>query len=703
MNLQVPRSGDGAYELGGLPSTSAPSATTNEAAQSPLSSPPAPALPTTAAPEAEATSAPTAQQAEAQAQNPEPAPEAQATAPPKPKRKRRKGRRWDVPSWGVSLMVHLAVLISMAMAVTNVAPELIASLDAAMIDTELSEKQANELLHIDADPTDAERSEAIDTSSLMAFNTSPTPNINSRPVEQTEDRSLRSIVPVSIPTSTTATLPTDTASLEDFSGSGRFSGDVTRTTGDIGEALDQLAREILAQLQKSKVTVVWLFDESGSMKDDQRAIRDKFDRVMSQLNIHAEADAKSASALQHAIVSYGENIHFDYARPTNDLNFIHQAIDRIPIDESGIEHTMAAIINTVNYFDRRIEKDRRILLVIATDESGDEGDLVESAQQVVTHRQVPVYILGRQAMFGYPTLRLQWKDPVTGDTYWPRIDRGPEAPGLENIQYDGLYRDRREEQPSGFAPYELARIVKASGGIYFILPTSENDRVRQRERAYSMDTLQEYIPDGRSRKEYSAIVASSALRRTIVEVADLTQKNFGFQENYPIEPAALAEAIRQEVPKVDVQLQDLLEIEKRLRALEGARDRDPSQRWKAHYDLMLAQVVTYQVKAYEYRACLQEMVTLARQGKLVPKTKPGPTKLVEWALRHSKEKKAPESETAKKYEEAERLLKQVIERHPKTPWADFAQTELDRGFGCDRSEWVVHPDYRKRAENVPKF
>jgi hypothetical protein len=72
-------------------------------------------------------------------------------------------------------------------------------------------------------------------------------------------------------------------------------------------------------------------------------------------------------------------------------------------------------------------------------------------------------------------------------------------------------------------------------------------------------------------------------------------------------------------------------------------------------------------------------------------------------INHSGKKKAPPAETQKKYAQAEALLNQVIADHPDSPWADLAQTTLNRGLGCDWAEWNVHPDYDKRAKLVPKF
>jgi hypothetical protein len=74
-----------------------------------------------------------------------------------------------------------------------------------------------------------------------------------------------------------------------------------------------------------------------------------------------------------------------------------------------------------------------------------------------------------------------------------------------------------------------------------------------------------------------------------------------------------------------------------------------------------------------------------------------------WELHHSKAPKAPKEETAKKYAEATKLLQLVIERHPKTPWADLAQDELNRGLSVQRSEWAHSPRYNERAKLVPKY
>lgn len=645
----------------------------------------------------------------------EPATEAKAEpkpeAPPRPKvRRPRRGApvwRWDAPSWGVSLMVHVAVLVALALMAVGSRPDLmLGSIDAGAIDSNRSD--ADDLTAILETPSDEFSELAVGdaTSILSPGAPSATPAIRAETAVVSESRSLAGLVSVTVPTPSNILLPSAGAMNIDLSGGRRISGETGRQTDGYGEALDQLAREILAHLANSRVTVLWVFDESGSMKDDQRTIRDRFDRVIGELRPRLSTDRRPAGDLEHAIVGFGETVHFEGPAPRADLEEIRQAIDSLRIDESGIENTMKAVFQTLErYSTRVIPKDRKILMVLITDESGDDGGLVEQARLALVNRGVTAYVLGRQSMFGYDKVRLLYKDPVTGDDYWPTITRGPETAGLEMLQWDGLWKDRHDEQPSGFAPYELARLVRDTGGIFFLLPNEEELRLRPNgERHYPFETLKEYSPDYSPRGDYASRVGQSELRRTMQEIIQLTRQDFGFERHFPVSLPELSQKIAQEVPKVDIQLKALFEIEKRLRAMEPARDKEASKRWQANYDLMLAQVVAFQVKAYEYRSCLAEMVSLGNQGKLVPKNPPVPNqRRTDWVIDHSGKKKAPNEETEKKYAEATRLLEQVIERHPETPWADLAQITLSRGLGCDWYEWNVHPDYTKRAELVPKF
>ena len=70
--------------------------------------------------------------------------------------------------------------------------------------------------------------------------------------------------------------------------------------------------------------------------------------------------------------------------------------------------------------------DRRLLIVLVTDESGDDGADVEEAREALMKHNVPLFVIGRQSLFGYAFAHHHFIDPVTKDVYHPLIRRGPE-------------------------------------------------------------------------------------------------------------------------------------------------------------------------------------------------------------------------------------------------------------------------------------
>src|SRR5262249_12496421 len=179
----------------------------------------------------------------------------------------------------------------------------------------------------------------------------------------------------------------------DLYGDGKIAGDPVFDVQEIGVALDQLAREILRHLKDHKLTVVWLFDESVSMQDDQRAILEKFDRVSSELKLNIDATKKSAGALNHAIAGFGQGLDYMLEKPREDIDQIGRAIKHLKIDPTGIENTMRAVREVAEHYANLVRKDRRVLMVLVTDESGDDGADVEEARQTLKRLKIPLYVI----------------------------------------------------------------------------------------------------------------------------------------------------------------------------------------------------------------------------------------------------------------------------------------------------------------------
>jgi hypothetical protein len=640
----------------------------------------------------------------------------------RPRRRRRVRLRYLMQAWAVSLVVHVVILSALAAATFT--PDVITKIinfDSALAGSRNGEI---EVLPIYADPDNIVRDQATGDENAATAGEPvqmltgdgggedsggaivaggvgtgrPTSTPRVRGVGKgriNEGSSLPGVKIDGLGASPLSLLPVAPAA--DLGGGGKIAGDPIFDVQEIGVALDQLAREILRHLKDHKLTVVWLFDESHSMQDDQKTILQKFDRVSSELKLNAEPKKKNAGALNHAIVGFGQGMDYVLGKPQDDIDQIGKAIKHLKVDSTGIENTMHAIREIVERYGALVKKDRRLLIVLVTDESGDDGTDLEEARQALKKYKVPLYVIGRQSLFGYPYAHHRFVDPVTKDVYHPVIRRGPETADIEVYQWDGLY-ERWDEQPSGFAPYELARLTKDSGGIYFVLPSEEFMRVRQREKAYSITQLKEYLPEYDNRLNYIEKRNSSPLRRLLYAIV-LEGKGLLYRRDFPIEPEELIKAAVEEGQKATVKLNVLLEIQKRLEELAKAREREPEKRWQAHYDLMLAQTVAFQVKAYEYRALMASIV----KATPIPKRPAGPDLVITWVVNHSKTPLAPKNETVKKYAEAERLLKEVIIRHAKTPWADLAQDTLNRGFSVQFDEWHHNAKYYERMQFVPKY
>ncbi len=243
-------------------------------------------------------------------------------------------------------MIHVVVLMILGAATFSTeVQKAVANINSALVSGKGSEE---ELLHVLATPAEERSEQAAGSegsaaasegggSGFSGIGTGPpsaTPMVRGVGQGIGEGTSLPGVKVVAN-ISGLSMIPTATKLGVDLGSGGMISGDITFEAKGVGEALDQLAREILRHLGQHKLTVVWLFDESGSMKDDQRAIKDKFDQVASALKINTDTSKKQAAPLTHAIVGFGKETHFELDKPTFNIDLIGDAIDRLRVDDSG--------------------------------------------------------------------------------------------------------------------------------------------------------------------------------------------------------------------------------------------------------------------------------------------------------------------------------------------------------------------------------
>jgi hypothetical protein len=496
-------------------------------------------------------------------------------------------------------------------------------------------------------------------------------------------------------------------------------GEARAVVGSYSDALDRITQEILWMLDKGPVLVVWAFDQSESMKDDQKEIRERFEHVYTQLGLVTKANQ---NALETAVVSYGDlsNFKVHTRLPTYDRNEIMSAIDEVPNDRSGKEFMCSAVLESIAKHRQYAQRTRRqMALILVTDESGERTDneaLLERAIAEARAARCRIYVLGREAVFGYPFAHIRWPHPVTKRVHWLPIDRGPETAFAEELQTDGFHR-RFDAHPAGFGPYECTRLGRETGGIFFLLPSLETNLVRGVKMNYDMQAP--YYPDLRARQEVKADIDKSPMRAMLEKVIyDLNPYNpearkiIEMRVEFSTDYETLVQQIRQEQAKALVYLPYLAKAEETVGKLQKERKYEASPRWQANYDLLYAQLVAYQARMYEYGAYLEGFIKDLQaytknpadpKNKFKPPAKTRSPDLIhdEWHIRTrvgtltgDKIKPYVERSTA--------MFKQIMKDHAGTPWAARAEHELKRGFGVELVPAYEHPN-KPNSIPVPKL
>lgn len=472
-------------------------------------------------------------------------------------------------------------------------------------------------------------------------------------------------------------------------------------TGTDDGSVDRITVEILRQLDKGKVLVAWLFDASGSLQSRREQIIQRFERVYHELKV-LEKDKNTA--LLTGVVAFGQKVIFMTGNPTADPQAFKNAVRAIKTDDSGIENVNTAVKETcLRWRKYQTQVDRRtLMIVILTDETGDDPSLLDDTVKLVKRNKVPVYVLGPIAPFGRKEINIRWVDKPTGEVFNIPVDRGPETLQSEHLhlpfwgggeQYD-LF-------PSGFGPYALSRLARESGGIYFmyddgLIPGPKFD-------VYSM---LEYAPDYMSIKDYQRVMSKSPLRQAILKAAEDSKGSLGTPP-MTFADANLNPAMTQGQTIVAQTLLFVNRALANLRTVEKYRDKETSKRWQAQFDLMMGRLLAVKVRCDEYNWHLAQM-------KVTPKAhskgmnawrlvgddaisygkKDGPSVAVDKNKPQTNVKKVDPKDAQRAKQDAEAALtylRRVMKDDMGTPWAVMAERELQIKLGFKWQEFSVPP------------
>jgi len=243
---------------------------------------------------------------------------------------------------------------------------------------------------------------------------------------------------------------------------------------------------------------------------------------------------------------------------------------------------------------------------------------------------------------------------------------------------------------------------------------------------YAALAMQEYKPDLGPRSGYALHRDRSKFRRAIAEVVAMLNpfenKVKGLElpdpryQRFNTNPAQFGPEVARRGKQI---LAMLTVFERAIRHLEGVkslRDREPSRRWRANYDLVLAQLYWYQLRLFEYGIGLDQFLRLELANRITNNRRhnrwfvreDGRRMVLPDEQNRKRFKVAPEELQAKK-EFALQRLREVEERHPGTPWARRAQWESRRPFGVTFGSYYQPPPKpgkprpRRKLTPVPKL
>ena len=490
--------------------------------------------------------------------------------------------------------------------------------------------------------------------------------------------------------------------------SAEFVAESLSSSASVEGAVDRITGQLESKLAKDDLLVVWLLDASNSLVDDRK-------RVAARLTPFYEKLIQEKSSQKHkllsAVVSFGSKMRQRVA-PTEFGEKIIAAVGDIPVDRTGNEKVFDAVAKCAIQY--RSDWDKQCVIVIWTDESGDDVAALPQTIAACRDNQVTVSVVGPSSVLGASTGLHSYTDPKSREVYQLPVLRGPDSPRPERLElgywhpttWRGGFRrglpswlggQDLQGILSGFSPYALTRLASQTGGTYTIF-----DRPEDRGPFDSL-TMRQYAPSYESQELYEQSIQSSPLRRGIMgAVGELrgrkvdsppmmlfTKKTgdriFDFMRYY-YTPREFQAKLRSSRGRLKGQaLRSSKLIDKALRhlstdatlmtGLDEAYQNETSHRWRAWYDLTRGRLLANSARLEEYRLILDELI---KPGALQNTTN--------HVVLVADQKIRAGEKHRKQAEEAERLLRRCVYDNKGTPWEILAQRELDYAIGLAARE-----------------
>lgn len=464
---------------------------------------------------------------------------------------------------------------------------------------------------------------------------------------------------------------------------------VRKVTGEIGKSLEL-----------GPVLVIWLLDRTASNY-----------KILSGASNGAKAWYESQEVkqmtleknkkLQSVVAGFDETVEFVLEQPEDDWEKVRDSFGKVQPSTSGKEMTFTAVKQVLDKFGSSQGASRQVVIVIVTNEVGDDAKLVDEVEPLVQRKAIPVYVIGSAAPWGQttPFEEQAHRGPKKPEEKKPDEKAEPAGDANPIFGPESLYSERvnlplpvigygfrgkptEEFIESGFGPFALERLCRAGGGAFLpVRPTSGTVYgyggtkfwPTGSEMRFETPSLSKYAPDYVSEAEYQRLLSENKARAALHEAAKIGKADIldnpdtqFAKGNSEAQLKRRLDEAQQACARVAPQIDRLYDV---LVAGEGDRDKLTSPRWQAEFDYAFGRVLSAKVRNDSYN----QMIAGLKAGK-------GPKDASEYNLEQS-DSYETSSVLKKMAEKAKLYLERVVKEHPGTPWARMAAEDLKAPFG----------------------
>ena len=310
----------------------------------------------------------------------------------------------------------------------------------------------------------------------------------------------------------------------------------TRSTTDAANGILDKLRE--ATNHDGSRWILWVMDSSISLVNERQQLAPLVKQFYEDLKFEKKPGAFPWPTT--AVFAFGQGltplgVNKGMPKPLE----IATTLANVPVDVSGVENVMSAVATAVESVPFKNRK-TRIEVVVWTDESGDDVNLLEDLILLCQKKNTRVHVVGPLAVLGMRkglqqfTLPVPYNQPILlpfdrgPDSAFPEraelpywyestdIDwgNGPIIPAdLGKNNFGGPHRQRLLA-PSG--PYGLTRLALATGGTFTAINRPGDIATTTREQLF------DYMPDYRSALEIANDIDQYPLRKAVIQAAALT-------------------------------------------------------------------------------------------------------------------------------------------------------------------------------------